>query len=54
MGFGDGVGGVVGGLFVGETQRRPRSAEVPYEVGGEHADEHVGADSLFEAVVDGS
>jgi hypothetical protein len=27
---------------------------VPDEVGGEHADEHVGADSAFEAVVDGS
>ena len=50
LGFRYRVGGVVGGLFVGETQWRPCSAEVPDEVGGEGADEYVGADSLLEAV----
>src|ERR1035437_8342622 len=36
-GGGDGVGGV-GPVLVGERQWRPRLAEMPHEVGGEHAD----------------
>jgi len=54
VGFRYGVGSAVGWLFVGEAQWCPCLAKMPYEVGGEHADEHVGADSLLEAVVDGS
>ena len=43
-----------GGCFVGERQRGQGFAEVPGQVGGEHGDEHVGADPVFEAVVDGA
>ena len=53
LGGGDGVV-AVGWCLVGEGQRRPGFAEVPDQVAGEHADQHVGFDSLFEAVVDGA
>src|SRR5712691_11856632 len=51
MGGGDGVGGG-GWVVVGEGQRRPGFAQVPGEVAGEHADQHVGADAVFQAVED--
>ena len=60
-GLGVGVGGALGGgdgvvalgwVFVGEGQRRPGLAQVPDEVAGEHADQHVGVDAVVEAVVD--
>ena len=41
-----------GWVFVGEGQRGQRLTQVPGEVGGEHADQHVGADAVLEAVVD--
>ena len=49
-----GCDGVVafGWVFVGEGQRGQRLAQVPGEVGGEHADQDVGADAVLEAVVD--
>ena len=54
LGFGDRVGGVVGWCLVGEGDWRPRSAEMENQVGGEHADEHLGTDSCFEPMVDGT
>lgn len=51
LGGGDGVGPVLW-VFVGEAERRPGLSEVPDDVGGEHADEHVGSDTGFEVVVD--
>ena len=50
---GDRVGGL-GRFLVGVGQRRPGLAQVPGEVGGEHADQHVAPDALFEAVEDGA
>src|SRR5271166_1194075 len=48
---GDGV--VAGGwVLVGEGHRRPGLAQVPDQVAGQHADQHVGFDPVFEAVVD--
>src|SRR6266508_2860846 len=41
-------------VVVGVGQRGEGAAQVPDQVGGEHADEHVGADAVFEAVVDGA
>ena len=52
-GGGNGAGGL-GWFLVGVGQRRPGLAQVPGEVGGEHADQHVGPDALFEAVEDGA
>jgi len=43
-----------GGFLVGVGQRRPGLAQVPGEVGGEHADQYVGFHPLFEAVEDGA
>jgi len=51
-GRGDRVLSFGGGVFVGVGERCPGAAEVPDEVGGEHAEQHVGADAVFEAVVD--
>src|ERR1700682_447743 len=59
--FGVGVGGSAGGcdrvvafgwVFVGEGQRGQRFTQVPGQVGGEHADQDVGADAVLEAVID--
>ena len=50
-GFGDGVG-TDGPVLVGEQQRFPRGFQVPGEVVGEHADQHVRADAVLEVVVD--
>lgn len=47
----DGVGRF-GAVFVGKGQRCPGFAEVPGQVGGEHADEHVGPYPVFGVVVD--
>src|SRR5581483_3055317 len=44
--------GLGGGLLVGVCQRGQRCAQVPGEVGGEHADQHVRADPVLEPVVD--
>src|SRR5213078_1127132 len=53
LGRGDGV--VAGGwVFVGVGQWCPGSAQVPDEVGGEHADQDVGFDAVLQAVVDGA
>ncbi len=61
-GLGVGVGGALGGgdgvvplgwVFVGECHWGPGLAQVPDEVAGEHADQHVGFDAVVEAVVDG-
>ena len=41
-----------GRVLVGEGQRRPGLAQVPGQVGGEHADQHVGLDAFFEPVED--
>ena len=51
-----GATGIVpgGGVFVGEGQRRPGLAQVPDQVAGEHADQHVGLDPVVEAVMDGA
>ena len=49
----DGVG-PLGWVFVGECQRRPGLAQVPNQVAGEQADQHVGFDPVLEAVVDGA
>src|SRR3974390_2080019 len=38
-------------LIVGESERRERLAQVPGEVGGEHAQQHVGPDPVFQVVV---
>src|SRR6185437_2859676 len=38
---------------VGEGQRRPGLAQVPDQVAGEHADQHVRLDAFFEPVEDG-
>jgi len=60
-GFGASAGGAAGRgdrvaafgrLLVGEGQGCPGAAQVPGEVGGEHADQHVPADPVFEPVVD--
>ncbi len=51
MGAGDGVGGV-GPVLVGEGQWLPGLAQVPDEVGGEHADEHVRPHPGLGVVVD--
>ena len=62
-GLGVGVGGALRGcdgvvalgwVFVGECQWRPGLAQVPDQVAGEHADQHVGFDAVVEAVVDGA
>ena len=56
-GFGLGGGGAAGGsdrvlrgrrVLVGEGQRRPRFTEVPGQVAGQHADQHVRPDAAFE------
>ncbi len=61
-GLGLGGGGAAGGgdragrggrVLVGEGERRPRFAEVPGQVAGQHADQHVGPDAFFEVVADG-
>jgi hypothetical protein len=39
-------------LFVGEGRLAPGVAQVPFDVEGEHAEEHVRADAVFEPVVD--
>src|SRR4029077_7171735 len=44
----------LGWVFVGECHWRPGLAQVPDEVAGEQADQHVGFDAVLEAVVDGS
>lgn len=41
-------------MLVGETDRRPRSSQVPDEIEGEHADEHMGTHARFAPVVDGT
>src|SRR5207302_10389619 len=51
-GLGDGVLGD-GRVLVGEGERRPGPAQVPGEVAGEHADQHVGLDAFFQVVEDG-
>ena len=40
-------------VLVGVGQRCPGLAQVPGEVGGEHADQHVALDALFQPVEDG-
>ena len=40
-------------MLVGEGERRPGLAQVPGQVAGEHADQHVGFDPVFEPVPDG-
>ena len=50
-GRGDGVGRG-GRVLVGEGQRRPGPAQVPGQVAGEHADQHVGPDAFFQPVED--
>src|SRR5208337_434255 len=40
-------------VLVGVGQRRPGPAQVPGEVAGEHADQHVRLDAFFQAVEDG-
>ena len=52
-GRGDGVG-AGGRVLVGEGQWCPGAAQVPGEVAGEHADQHVGFDAFFEPVPDGA
>jgi len=52
-GRGDGVGSG-GWLFVGVGEGGQGLAQVPGEVGGEHADQHVGADPVLQPVVDGA
>ena len=42
-----------GRVLVGVGQRRPGPAQVPGQVAGEHADQHVGPDAVFEPVPDG-
>ena len=49
---GDGVV-PVGWVFVGECHWCPSFAQVPDQVAGEHADQYVGFDAVFESVVDG-
>ncbi len=51
-GRGDGVARG-GRVLVGEGQRRPGPAQVPGQVAGEHADQHVGPDAFLEPVPDG-
>ena len=53
MGGGDGVG-AWGWVLVGVGERRPGLAQVPGQVAGEHADQHVGADAVVEPVPDGA
>ena len=43
---------LAGRVLVGEGQRRPRLAEVPGQVAGQHADQHVGFDTFFQPVED--
>src|SRR5680860_11521 len=45
---------VDGPLLVGESERRPRLAQVPHQVFGQHADERVRPDALVAAVADGA
>ena len=48
-----GEGVCLGGrVLAGVGQRRPCLAQVPGQVGGEHADQHVGFDALSEPVED--
>jgi hypothetical protein len=47
-----GTGGV--GVFVIEDQGSQGLAQVPFDVVGQHADEDVGADTVGQAMVDGS
>jgi hypothetical protein len=51
-GGGDGVG-PVGRVLVGEGERCPGLAQVPDQVAGEHADQHVGANAVLQPVPDG-
>ena len=51
LGGGDRVGGG-GDVLVGEGELGEGLAQVPGEVAGEHADQHVAADPLGEVVVD--
>ncbi|BBX95658.1 hypothetical protein MLAC_09520 [Mycobacterium lacus] len=44
----------MGAVFVGECHWHPGLAEVPDQVAGEHADQHVGFGALVEAVVNES
>jgi hypothetical protein len=48
---GDGAGGR-GGFLVGVGQRCPGLAQVPCQVGEEHADQYVGLDAVLDAVED--
>ena len=41
------------GIVVGKGQRGPGPAQVPGQVAGEHADQHVGPDPFFQPVPDG-
>src|SRR5277367_194651 len=50
--WGDGAGRG-GRVLVGEGQRGPGPAQVPGQVAGEHADQHVGPDAFLEPVEDG-
>jgi hypothetical protein len=43
----------LGNVFVGEGEWGEGCAQMPDEVGGEHADEHVGADPIGQVVEDG-
>ena len=53
-GGGDGIARRFGVLvFIGEEHGPPRFAHVPLHMVGEHAEEDVAADAIFEAVVDG-
>ena len=45
-------GCALGWVFVGVGQRRPGFAQVPDQVAGQQADQHVGFDAFGEAVVD--
>jgi hypothetical protein len=46
--------GAGGRVLVGEGQRRPGLVQVPGEIAGEHADQHVAADSVLEPVAAGT
>src|SRR5215510_4300848 len=52
LGGGDRVAGL-GDVLVGEGELGERGAQVPGEVAGEHADQHVAADPAGQVVVDG-
>ena len=45
--------GPAGRVLVSEGQGYPGLAQVPDQVAGEHADQHVGLDAVFEPVPDG-